>query len=175
MSHAASASLRNEEQIVALIPALRAFAHRFVGSNNDVDDLVQEAVSRALGHLDHFRPGTSMKSWLFAIIRNTYCTGYRRQVRESCGRLDDAASYDLPMSATQDWAMRAIDVDTALAQLSAGERKALLLVAAGASYEDAALSCHCKIGTIKSRVSRARLHLAELLGESDLCHAISMS
>ena len=175
MSQAASASIGAEEQIVALIPALRAFAYRFVRSNSDVDDLVQEAVYRALGHLDHFRPGSSMKSWLFTIIRNTYCTGYRRRVRENCGLLDDAASYDLPMSATQDWAMRAIDVDAALAHLSAGERKALLLVAAGTSYEDAALSCNCKIGTIKSRVSRARLHLAELLGESDLCHAISMS
>ena len=116
-----------------------------------------------------------MKSWLFTIMRNAYCTTYKHRIREGCGRVDDAASYDLPMLATQDWAMRAIDVESALTLLSDGERKALLLVAAGISYEDAAVLCDCKIGTIKSRVSRARLHLAALLGEDGPVQAVSMN
>lgn len=164
-----------EQEIVTLIPVLRAFAGRFVRSSNDADDLVQEAVFRALGHLDHFTPGTSMKSWLFTIMRNTYCSAYRRSIRETCGRQDDAATYDLAVSAGQDWAMRAVEVDAAILRLSAGERKALLLVANGTSYEDAAESCGCKIGTIKSRVSRARVHLAEMLGEADLSRVVSIN
>ena len=153
-----------ERELIALIPALRAFSHRFVRCGNDADDLVQEVVSRALGHLGDFEEGTCMRSWVFTIMRNTYYSAYKRSVRESCGRLDDVAACEVPVSAGQDWAMRAVDVDAALLRLSAAERKALLLVANGISYRNAAESCGCKIGTLKSRVSRARLHLVEMLG-----------
>lgn len=166
MSQSAPTTYLMEQEIVELIPALRAFSYRFAPSSNDADDLVQEAISRALSHLSDFKPGTCMKSWLFTIMRNAYYTTYRRGIRESCGRLDDAATYELPVSAGQDWAMRATDVNVALLRLSVAERTALLLVAEGTSYRDAADTCGCKIGTIKSRVSRARLHLAEILGEA---------
>ncbi|MBB3452752.1 RNA polymerase sigma-70 factor (ECF subfamily) [Rhizobium sp. BK313] len=172
---ALSSSTSIEEEIVTLIPALRSFAFRFVRSSSDADDLVQEAIFRALGHLDHFRPGSCMKSWLFTIMRNAYCSAYRRRIRESCGGLDDAVTYDVPVLAGQDWALRAVDVDAALRRLSAGERKAILLVANGISYEDAAVACRCKVGTIKSRVSRGRLHLAEMLGDADPVAAISIN
>ncbi len=175
MTQAYSAPAGIEHEIVILIPALRAFAFRFVRSCTDADDLVQEVLSRALGSSDQFTTGTSIKSWLFTIMRNTYCTAYKRSIRESCGQFDDAATLDVPVLADQDWAMRAIDVDSALLRLSAGERTALILVASGISYEEAATSCGCKIGTIKSRVWRARLHLAEMLGDADPGTAISIN
>lgn len=175
MTQALSAPIGTDNEIVTLIPVLRAFAFRFVRSSNDADDLVQEALSRALSNRDQFTTGTSMKSWLFTIMRNTYCTAYKRGMRESCGRLDDAASFDVPVSANQDWTMRASDVDAALLLLSVGERKALVLVANGTSYEETARQCGCKIGTIKSRVSRARLHLAEMLGDADPGTAILLN
>jgi RNA polymerase sigma-70 factor (ECF subfamily) len=164
-----------EREIVALMPAMRAFAFRFAHSTNDADDLVQEAVTRALGHLDSFKLGTSMRSWLFTIVRNIYCTGYNKTLRESCGRLCDVATYETAALGRQEWSMRASDVEVALLRLNARERTALLLVAEGISYIDAAANCGCEVGTIKSRVSRARVHLATLLGEADPLEAVSIN
>lgn len=175
MMHKVFASARIEHEIVAVIPALRRFAFRFVRSTNDADDLVQEVVCRALGHIDGFSAGTNLKSWMFTIMRNTYCTQYARGLRESCGRLDDAATYDVPVSSRQDWVMREADVGAAILRLSSGERMALLLIADGASYEAAAAACGCKVGIIKSRVSRAREHLAKLLGDPSPVAAVSIN
>ncbi len=175
MSHTSSDTAGMEREIVMLMPVMRAFAFRFARSANDVDDLVQEAVTRALGNLDSFELGTSMRSWLFTIVRNIYCTSYNKNSRESCGTACDVATYETPSLGRQEWSMRASDVEAALLLLSTGERTALLLVADGISYMDAAASCGCEVGTIKSRVSRARIHLAKLLGETDRLEAVSIN
>jgi RNA polymerase sigma-70 factor (ECF subfamily) len=74
------------EEVVALIPALRAFAHTFYRHPNDADDLVQETLVKALSNLDHFKEGTRLKSWLFTIMRNSFCTRYRIAKRETVCR-----------------------------------------------------------------------------------------
>ena len=165
---AISPNFSSDHQIVDLMPAMRRFAWRFVSNENDADDLVQETVMRALAHSDQFAPGSSMKSWMFTIMRNAYCNRYKSSQREICGSNADAALIDVAVSASQDWEMRAADVNAAILLLSCGEREALMLVSSGTSYVDAARSGHCEIGTIKSRVSRARRHLADLLGEVEL-------
>lgn len=112
---------------------------------------------------------------MFTIMRNTYYTQHTRRVRESCGRLGDVATYDIRVPGTQDWALRATDLRAALLLLSSGERDALLIVADGTSYEDAAVACRCKIGTIKSRVSRARSHLSEIMGDTNPVTAVTLN
>ena len=151
-----------ESEIVELTPALRAFARRFLRSDDDIDDLVQETLLKALNSLHLYHPGTSLKSWLFTILRNTFCTNYRRQKREPAGI--DAAMEQIATAPTQEWALRERELQHALTLLSDDRRRALTLVAAGTSYEDAAKMCGCRIGTLKSRVSRARECLHSLLG-----------
>jgi len=174
MTDAAIASHASHATLISLLPALKSFARRFERGETDIDDLVQETISRALGHMDQFHDGTSLKSWLFTIMRNTYCSAYRRRRREPVGSFDDLSDYQLPVKSTQDWTMRALDVQAAIDRLRETQRIALLLVASGASYEEAAVICNCEIGTIKSRVNRARYHLLEILGETEFSDATSV-
>jgi RNA polymerase sigma-70 factor (ECF subfamily) len=151
-----------ELEIVTLTPALRVFARRFLRSNDDIDDLVQETLLKALNSLHLYHPGTSLKSWLFTSLRNTFCTNYRRQKREPTGM--DVMVERIAIAPTQEWALRQHELQQALALLSDDRRRALTLVAAATSYEDAARICGCRIGTLKSRVSRARESLLLMLG-----------
>ncbi|MBB2695490.1 UNVERIFIED_ORG: RNA polymerase sigma-70 factor (ECF subfamily) [Rhizobium esperanzae] len=151
-----------ELEIVELTPALRAFARRFLRSEDDIDDLVQETLLKALNSLHLYQPGTSLKSWLFTILRNTFCTNYRRQKREPVGV--DAALEQVAIAPAQEWALREHELQRAMTRLSDDRRRALTLVAAGTSYEDAARMCGCRVGTLKSRVSRARESLLQMLG-----------
>ncbi|MFS8148863.1 RNA polymerase subunit sigma [Rhizobium sp. R635] len=151
-----------ESEIVDLTPALRAFARRFLRNNDDIDDLVQETLLKALNSLHLYHPGTSLKSWLFTILRNSFCSNYRRQKREPTGI--DTAMEQIATAPTQEWALRERELQRALKLLSEDRRRALTLVAAGTSYEEAAKICGCRIGTLKSRVNRARESLQTLLG-----------
>ena len=153
-----------ESEIVQLTPALRAFARRFLRSEDDVDDLMQETLLKALNSLHCYQPGTSLKSWLFTIMRNTFCTNYRRQKREPTAI--DAAMEQVAVAPSQEWALRERELEQALMQLSDDRRRALILVATGTSYEDAARLCGCRLGTLKSRVNRARCSLLSMLGNN---------
>ncbi|RFB85857.1 RNA polymerase subunit sigma [Rhizobium leguminosarum bv. trifolii] len=153
-----------EPEIVTLTPALRAFARRFLRSEDDIDDLVQETLLKALNSRHLYQPGTSLKSWLFTILRNTFCTNYRRQRREPTAM--DAAMEQVAIAPSQEWALRERELEQALTQLPDDRRRALILVATGTSYEDAAKMCGCRIGTLKSRVSRARGSLLSMLGNN---------
>ncbi|MGV4791783.1 sigma-70 family RNA polymerase sigma factor [Rhizobium sp. F40D2] len=153
-----------ESEIVQLTPALRAFARRFLRSEDDIDDLVQETLVKALNSLHLYRPGTSLKSWLFTILRNTFCTNYRRQKREPTAM--EAAMEQVSIAPSQEWALRERELEHALTQLPDDRRRALILVATGTSYEDAARLCGCRIGTLKSRVNRARGSLLSMLGDN---------
>lgn len=155
-----------ETQVVDLIPALRAFARTFVSSNFEIDDLVQETLFRALRGIDGFQPGTNLKSWLFTIMHNTFRTHYKLRRRESPGVVD-CAELPIPIPAPQDWCVQTVELRSALNTLAPDQREVLLLVGAyGLSYKEAADICDCPVGTIKSRLSRARDELVHRMGGS---------
>jgi RNA polymerase sigma factor (sigma-70 family) len=151
--------------IVRLIPALRAFARTFCRNPSDADDLVQETLLKALANLDKFERGTKLKSWLFTIMRNTFYTRSKVLGREAPG-LEENVSGDTPMAATQEITARAHEVQRALQKLPPHYREVLTLVAIlGESYEAAAEICDCAVGTVKSRLNRARHQILQELGE----------
>jgi RNA polymerase sigma-70 factor (ECF subfamily) len=158
-------SNRSRNEVVSLIPALRAFARTFYRDVNDADDLVQETLTKALGAIHQFRPGTSMKSWLFTIMRNTFYTRARKAGREGPGVADDAAARPVVVP-TQEWTSRGREIRQALLRLPDQQREVVVLIGVlGMSYEEAAEICGCAMGTIKSRLNRARARLLQEMGE----------
>ena len=156
-----SASWRND--VVALIPALRAFAWSLSHNSADADDLVQDTLIKAWTHRTKFEPGTNLRAWLFTILRNTYYTAVVRRRREVA---DDQGKHaaSLFTAPTQDWSVAMRALQSALTRLPDEHREALILVgAAGLTYEEAAEICGCALGTIKSRVNRARAKLLKLM------------
>jgi len=151
------------DQVLATVPSLRAFAISLSGNIDRADDLVQETLLRALAHIDSFEPGTNMPAWLFTILRNLFRSEYRkrrREVEDAEGRYADT----LKSNPEQTGRVEFQEFRTALEKLPPDQREALILVgASGFSYEDAAAICGCAVGTIKSRVNRARSKLAALL------------
>jgi RNA polymerase sigma-70 factor, ECF subfamily len=151
------------DDVVALIPSLRAFAWSLSHDGAEADDLVQETLIKAWTHRDKFQLGTNLRAWLFTILRNTYYTAAvrrRREVRDEDGK--HAAL--LATSPSQDWSLAMRAMQAALKKLPDEHREALVLVgAAGLTYEEAADICGCALGTIKSRVNRARARLLKLM------------
>jgi len=160
-----NASWRDE--VVGLIPALRAFAWSLSHNGSDADDLVQDTLIKAWTNREKFEPGTNLRAWLFTILRNTYYTQVlrrRREVRDETGEYAGT----LRTAPTQEWSVAMHALQVALRQLPDEHREALILVgAAGLSYEEAAEICGCALGTIKSRVNRARARLLKLMDAED--------
>ena len=153
------------EEIVELIPAMRAFARTFYRDPNDADDLVQETLLKGIAKTHLFQPGTSLKSWLFTIMRNTFYTKVKKESREAPGKTECVASRPR-VDPTQEWSVRGREVYDAVQRLPEQQREVLVLIAVfGTSYEEAAQICGCAIGTVKSRLNRARLGLLAQLGE----------
>lgn len=151
------------DQILAAIPSLRAFAISLSGNVDRADDLVQETILRALANIQSFQPGTNMPAWLFTILRNLFRSEYRKRRRE-VEDADGSLAETLKSHPDQLGRVEFNEFRVALAQLPAEQREALILVgASGFSYEEAADICECAVGTIKSRVNRARSRLAKLL------------
>src|SRR6186713_3069510 len=151
------------EAVLAAVPSLRAFAISLCGNVDRADDLVQETLLRALANINSFQPGTNMSAWLFTILRNHFRSEYRKRRREV---EDGDGSYaeTLKSHPEQYGRVEFEEFRTALAKLPPDQREALVLVgASGFSYEEAAAICECAVGTIKSRVNRARTRLADLL------------
>jgi len=151
------------DAVLAAIPSLRAFAISLSGNVDRADDLVQETMLRALANIHSFQPGTNMSAWLFTILRNLFRSEYRKRRRE----VEDAdGSYadSLKSQPEQSGRVEFEEFRTALAKLPPDQREALILVgASGFSYEETAEICGCAVGTIKSRVNRARGRLAQIL------------
>ncbi len=151
------------DEVLALIPTLRAFARSLSRNASDADDLVQETLIKAWSNREKFELGTNLRAWLFTILRNTYYTAAvrrRREVADADGKM--AATLSTPP--TQDWSMAVHALRGALLKLPDEHREALVLVgAAGLTYEEAAEICGCALGTIKSRVNRARARLQRLM------------
>jgi RNA polymerase sigma-70 factor, ECF subfamily len=151
------------EQVLATVPSLRAFAISLSGNVDRADDLVQETLLRALSHIDSFQPGTNMPAWLFTILRNLFRSEYRKRWRE-VEDVDGRYAETLRSHAEQTGRLELEEFRNALAKLPADQREALILVgASGFSYEETASICGCAVGTIKSRVNRARTRLVDLL------------
>jgi RNA polymerase sigma-70 factor (ECF subfamily) len=151
------------QDMVALVPQMHTFARSLCRDGTRADDLVQEALARALANIDRFRPGTNLKAWLFTIVRNEHYSQLRRRKFEASGvDTDSLPEPSVPPDHDGDLELR--DLNRALATLSPGQRTALILVSAsGFSYEEAAKICGCAVGTIKSRVARARDTLMAIL------------
>jgi RNA polymerase sigma-70 factor (ECF subfamily) len=150
--------------MLAALPALRAFAMSLSGRHDVADDLVQETVMKAWSKQDDFTLGTNMNAWLFTILRNLYYSQMRKRGRE-VQDVDGVFTAKLGVAPSHDGRMDLADFRRALEALPPDQREAILLIgAAGFSYEEAAAICGCATGTVKSRVSRARTRLQQMLG-----------
>ena len=157
-----SASFKDE--LLAEIRNLRAFAISLSGSVTLADDLVQESLLRAWANSDKFQPGTSLRAWLFTILRNIYYSNYRKRAREVQDS-DGFYARRLTVPGDQESHLDLEDFRKALTLLPPEQREMLTLIgASGLSYEEAAEVCEVGIGTIKSRLSRARSKLVNILG-----------
>ncbi|KLK89586.1 RNA polymerase subunit sigma-70 [Microvirga vignae] len=160
--------------VLTSVTSLRAFAISLTRNGEQAEDLVQETVLRALSKQEQFVAGTNLQAWLFTILRNQFCSEHRKSLREV---EDGDGSYAATMVALPDQEDRIMirDLEAALHKLPEGQREALLLVGAdGLSYEEAAQVLGCAVGTVKSRVNRARSCLTELMrlaGEDGLARA----
>jgi len=154
-----------KRELLAALPHLRAFARGLSGRPDFADDLVQETAIKAWSARERFAAGTSMRAWTFAILRNHYLSELRRN-RRQVDYDPDAAERLLVMEADQEGPLHLADMQAALQKISSDRREAVLLVgASGFTYEEAAQICECAVGTMKSRVARARAELNVLLNK----------
>jgi RNA polymerase sigma-70 factor (ECF subfamily) len=155
-------SLRQD--LVKWIPNLRAFALSLTQNSQHADDLVQDTLVKALSNLDKFQKGTNLKAWLFTILRNSFYNDIRYTKYHATSPLDDVSPAFLETRAAQDKYMEFKDVLNGLRELVPEQREAIILIAAeGLSYEEAAEICGCPVGTVKSRLSRARARLDDYI------------
>jgi RNA polymerase sigma-70 factor (ECF subfamily) len=151
------------DALLAAVPSLRAFAISLSGNIDRADDLVQDTLVRAIANSHRFEPGTNLNAWLFTILRNLFHSEYRKRRRE-VEDPDGAYAEQLTSQPEQGARLDFEDFRSALATLPSEQREALLLVgASGFSYEETAAICGCAVGTVKSRVNRARSRLSGML------------
>ncbi len=152
--------------LLASLPDLRAYARFLTPQRAEADDLVQEALVRALAALGQFRPGTSMRAWLFVILRNAFYEQARRRRSERTA-LQFAPPGEVSGAPVQEARSELADLQRRLFTLPPLLREALVLVGAqGMRYEEAAEICGVPVGTMKARVSRARRQLAGVMQRS---------
>ena len=159
-----------KRELLATLPSLRAFAVSLTHNTDRADDLVQETLVKAWDKHESFQPGTNLKAWLFTILRNEFYSQMRKRGREVQDS-DGVFTERLAVHPSQYGIMDLADFKKALDGLPDDQREAIVLIgASGFSYEEAAEICECAVGTMKSRVSRARARLLDVLqisGEGD--------
>src|ERR1700744_4647545 len=150
-------------ELVALIPHLRAFARTLAGDPTAADDLAQDAMMKAWDARESYQMGTNMKAWTFMILRNQFYSEKRRSWRQA--QLDpEVAERTLVATDDPESPVALDELRLGLGMLPPEQREALILAGAGGfAYEEAAVICDCAVGTVKSRVSRARRALQALL------------
>jgi len=154
--------------LLEAVPHLRAFARSLTRNRDQADDLVNDTIVRAIAASNQFTPGTNFRAWVFTILRNLFYNQGRRG-KSRFSSLDDLTVDEPAESATQEASLEFCDFRRAFWQLPDHHREALILVgASGLNYEDAAKICGCQVGTMKSRVSRARTELRRVLDEDAL-------
>lgn len=158
-----SAPLSFKREMLATLPSLRAFAVSLSRRQDRADDLVQETVMKAWGKQDSFQPGTNMRAWLFTILRNEFYSQMRRKGRELPDP-DGVFAANMATHPEQYGKLDMADFKNALNELPDDQREAIVLIgASGFSYEEASEIAGVAVGTIKSRVNRARSKLQEIL------------
>ncbi|NEX95178.1 sigma-70 family RNA polymerase sigma factor [Caulobacter sp. 17J65-9] len=151
--------------LTALIPQLRAFARTLCRNRAEADDLAQDALLKAWNARERFEAGTNLKAWAFMILRNQFYSDRRRAWR-SCALDPEQAERTLVAASAPDAGLELDELRRALALLPDEQRESLILVGAGGfSYEEVGEICGVATGTIKSRVSRARTRVEQILAE----------
>jgi RNA polymerase sigma-70 factor (ECF subfamily) len=170
----ADAGGRLGREALAYVDTLHNLARYLTGNETDADDLVQETYMRALRAADQFTPGTNLKAWLFRILRNTFAGMYRRQRKNPTVGGLDTVEFAMPAVAESTWLrddmeldrlrkLVAEEIETALMSLSEDGRTVVLLDLEGLTEAEVAEVLGCPVGTVKSRLSRARRALRERL------------
>lgn len=155
-------------ELAGILPRLRAYAQVLTKNSDDADDLVQTAVERALSRIELYEPGTNFKAWMFTILRNCYFTEMRKRSRrpDTVDPMDHESA--MSVRAEQQIGLEVRDFSRAFVQLSEMDRTVLVLIGAeGMSYQEAADILGTPIGTVRSRLSRARTRLKDLLEEAE--------
>jgi RNA polymerase sigma-70 factor (ECF subfamily) len=155
-----------EKELIDCLPQLRAFALALARNREQAEDLVQDAVARALANEQSFTPGTNFRAWIFTILRNHFRSILRRrQIQDNHAR--EMAHVPQITPASQEASVWVSDLEAALSRLPDEQREVLILTTVfGLNYEQAAGVCGCAVGTVKSRVSRAREELRSSLSKS---------
>jgi RNA polymerase sigma-70 factor (ECF subfamily) len=153
--------------LVALMPKLRVQALTLTRNRAAADDLVQDTAMHALAARNSFTPGTNFRAWMYRILRNRFISDLRK--RRDIIDIEDAplATLAVPDGAVDRLTLQ--ELQRALGTLLPVQREALLMIVLqGMSYEEVGAATNCAVGTAKSRVYRARRHLAAcLLGDAD--------
>jgi RNA polymerase sigma factor (sigma-70 family) len=144
------------DDVVTYIPALQAYAMSLTRNKSNAEDLVQETLTKAIAKFHQFQVGTNLRAWLMTIMRNTFFTQTKKSSREPTGA-EDCISLTLSVPATQEWALRGRELERAVMALPVHYRETLILVVMlGHDYETTAGICGVAVGTVKSRINRAR-------------------
>ena len=152
-----------KDELISLIPNLRGFAMSLARNRATADDVMQDTIMKAWASIDKFERGSNMKAWLFTILRNTYYTRHRKMKREVAD-VDGAFSSLLSVKPDHDGRLQLRDFRSAFETLPLEQREALMLIGAqGFSYEEAAATTGVAVGTVKSRVNRARAALVDMM------------
>jgi RNA polymerase sigma-70 factor (ECF subfamily) len=152
-----------QDAMLAAMPQLHAFALKLCRNPDQANDLVQETMMRCCHSIAAFQPGSNMIAWLTTILRNHFFSEYRRPRNRPVEAIDDFAD-TLAVPPSQLISVELEELRTALGQLKSEERASLMLtLGAGHSYEEVAKIFGCPVGTVKSRVNRARRRLLALL------------
>jgi RNA polymerase sigma-70 factor (ECF subfamily) len=162
----------NPDDVLRHLPALRAYARSLTKQPDDADDLLQATLLKAMANIEKYQSGTNLRAWLFTIMRNTFLTEMRKRAREGPGVADCASS--MPVSSpVHDEHIAGQRLIAAMERLPPHYREVLVLVIVlGESYEEAGRICGCAMGTVKSRISRARALLIAEMGNTsylDFC------
>jgi len=160
--------------LLECLPRLRGYAITLTRSREEADDLLQETALRALRFHDQFITGTNFKAWMYCILRNQHISMHRRSKRNTVP-ITDVSETLLSRKGSQEDECLTREVLSAMRKLPVPQREILLLVyVEGLSYEEVATQIGCSIGTVKSRVNRARCRMQTLLlGEDDCIHGRS--
>lgn len=166
-----NASLEFRAELIESIPRLRAYARSLTRNPEQADDLVHDAVVQALAAQAKFRPGTNLRAWIFTILRNLHFSE-RRKSRVRSLFLEESAAALPTVAASPEGSLAMCDFKRAFWRLRPEQREVLILVgASGLSYEEAADICKCAVGTVKSRVFRARQQLLRLYEGAECTNA----
>jgi RNA polymerase sigma-70 factor (ECF subfamily) len=162
-----------QADLLKMLPQLRAMAFSLISNRDRAEDLIQETILKAWKYQKRFQEGTNLRSWLYIIMRNIFISDCRRRRHEAEDPHGDRERV-LSIAPEQHGYLDLVDLRRALDELPVDQREALMfVVAADLSYDETAKILGCPIGTVKSRVNRARLKLAQLLQDDD-CLAPTM-